>query len=166
MTTSGDELQRSIEREFPAHVLNADLAFRDWGGTYLDAQDFKSGVRGKTWLSLDDKFLEFHHDALYAVGPAFFPQYIPACLAALLRGSNTLDALPGFVAGVLTQRPDRADPEMRFEARLQSLTNGQKQVIAEVLQYIARTASDSARRRTFSEALDSHWRSHLTQTGR
>lgn len=155
-----------VEAVFPPHPLDPADAFRDWGGTYLDAQDFKAGVRDRAWPSLDGAFLEFHHDALYALGPAFLAEYLPACLAALLRNDEALDALPGFVVGVLTRRAPDRDPESRFEARIGALTDPQKRTIAEVFRHLEWISVDPVRKKSFEEALDSYWRDYLDPVAR
>lgn len=156
----------NLETLFPPHPLDPSDAFRDWGGTYLDAHEFKHGVRGRPWTAIDGAFLEFHHDALYALGPAFLAEYLPACLAALLRNDDALDALPGFVAGALTRRAPDQDPEGRFQSRIGALTEPQRQVVAEVLRHLELASVDSARRQRFSEALDSYWRAYLDAEAR
>ncbi len=35
---------------FPPSPLDPEHAFAEYGGTYLDAEDFKAGVRGRSWM--------------------------------------------------------------------------------------------------------------------
>jgi hypothetical protein len=56
-----DELE-NLERAFPPRPIEPAGAFAEWGGTYVDAEAFRKGVRGKRWPELEVSFLE-HHDA-------------------------------------------------------------------------------------------------------
>lgn len=66
-----------LESAFPPHPLDPEHAFAEWGGTYLGADDFKAGVRGRLWSTIPSTFLEFHHDAVHFLGPSSLPTISP-----------------------------------------------------------------------------------------
>lgn len=128
----GTSLQVAIDeirKAFPSHPLDPDRAFGGNGTTYLNAETFEEGVRGKSWDMLDAEFLDFHHDALVFLSPEAFVEYLPAFLTAFLEKGHELNGLPTFLRGVLTRGSDTA----RFDARIGRLTPEQKIVVARAL---------------------------------
>lgn len=140
---------------FPVHPLDAKDAFREWGGTHLDAEAFRRGVTGLTWDALPAAFLERHHDALVFLGPSSITEYLPAYLAAFARRDPSLSAMPSFLLGVLTRSGDGS----RFDERFAQLTNAQRRAVARVLVSCEQELEGSSRQREVSDALDSYWRS-------
>ncbi|HWU87411.1 MAG TPA: hypothetical protein VN253_09050, partial [Kofleriaceae bacterium] len=127
-TPSIHEALGELLRTFSPHPLDPTRAFADWGTTYTDAVKFEDGVRGRSWTELPASFLEYHHDALPFLHPRSIGDYLPAYLAVLLRGDPALDALPGFLLGILT----RDDPG-RFDARFAYLSLEQRRAVARAL---------------------------------
>ena len=149
----GDELEQ-LKQVFPPHPIDATGAFREWGGTHIDADAFRRGVAGKAWTDLRATFLEQHHDALVFLGPSTIPDYLPAYLSAFVR-EPALSALPGFLLGVLTRSGDGS----RFDERFAQLTPAQRRATARVLVSYEAELVGSPRQREVGEALDSYWRS-------
>jgi hypothetical protein len=163
-----EECALSIESEiknlttaFPPHAIDPVATFSEWGGTYVDAEKFRQGVRGKTWPDLEPAFLEHHHDALVFFGPSSIADYLPAYLAALLRRDRELSALPSFLLGVL-RRSDDAD---RFGERFARLSSAQRLAIAHALVAAEAEAEGSSRQSDITEVLDGYWRSLLEEKG-
>jgi hypothetical protein len=143
---------------FPPHPLDPTNAFAEWGVTHVDANTFEEGVRGKRWTELTGAFLEHHHDALVFFGPSSMPEYLPAYLSALAGRDPSLSAMPSFLLGVLTRKPN--DP--RFEALYSNLTAEQRRAVARTLVSYETKVAGSPRQMDVTEALDSYWRD---QTG-
>jgi hypothetical protein len=148
-----DEIEQ-LETVFPPHAIDAASAFREWGGTHLDAEAFRQGVSGKAWTELPAAFLEHHHDALVFLGPSTIADYLPAYLAVLVRRDPALSSLPSFLLGVLTRTGDGS----RFDERFAQLTTAQRRAIARVLVAHEAELAGSSRQREVSDALDSYWR--------
>ncbi len=119
--TRSSTMRRWRIRESP-HPLDPDRAFAEWGGTYLDGDDFKAGVRGRSWNILPSRFLEFHYDSVHFLGPASFADYLPAFLVAVVRRDKELDQLPGSLLAALTRTDEYPKGVMRFDARIARLT--------------------------------------------
>lgn len=149
-------VDQSLERAFPPHSIDPEGAFAEWGGTYVDAEAFRRGVRGKKWPDLDATFLERHHDALVFLGPHSIADYIPAYLAAVVRRAPELDAAPGFLLDILTRRGE----DERFDARFARLTREQQRAVAHALEAYEREVAGSSRQADVTSALDSFWRAH------
>ena len=149
-----DELER-LKRAFPVHPLDAKDAFREWGGTHLDAEAFRRGVTGKTWDALPAAFLEHHHDALVFLGPSTIADYLPAYLATFARRDPALSAMPSFLLGVLTRCGDGT----RFDERFAQLSKVQRQAVGRVLAACEKELAGHSQQRDVSDALDSYWRS-------
>jgi hypothetical protein len=149
-----DELER-LKVAFPAHPLDARDAFREWGGTHLDAEAFRRGVTDKTWDALPAAFLEHHHDALVFLGPSTIADYVPAYLATFARRDPALSAMPSFLLGILTRSGDGT----RFDERFAQLTKAQTRAVARVLVACEAELAKSSRQREVTDALDSYWRS-------
>ena len=151
----------NLERVFPPRPIDPADAFAEWGGTYVDADAFRDGVRGMRWTDLDGAFLERHHDALVFFGPASISKYLPAYLRALVRRDPALDALPTFLLSVLTPDGD----EGRFEARFERLTAARRRAIARVLAAHEIELAGSSRQAEVRAALDGYWRAQLGGAG-
>jgi hypothetical protein len=147
----------TLERAFPPQPVDPGAAFAEWGGTHVDAEAFREGVRGKRWTELEPAFLERHHDALVFLGPASIATYLPAYLAALVRRDPALSALPGFLLGVLTRGRDGE----RFDARFSELTSEQRRAVARVLAAHEAELAGSSRQEDVRVALDSYWRTQI-----
>ena len=154
------EVQKLIA-VFPPRAIDPVAAFAEWGGTYIDAERFRQGVRGKAWTELDVAFLERHHDALMFFGPASIADYLPAYLAPVLRRDPGLSALPLFVFSVLTRGKDTE----RFDELFAQLTTAQHHAIASALEKFEVEVEGTSRQQDVTEALDSYWRSLITRTG-
>ena len=152
-----DELER-LQAAFPLQPLDPKDAFREWGGTYLDAEAFRRGVTGMTWDALPAVLLEHHHDALVFLGPSTLAEYLPAYLAAFARREPALSAMPSFLLGVLTRSGDGS----RFDERFAQLTDAQRRAVARVLVACEQELAGSPRQRDVSDALDSYWRRWIT----
>lgn len=153
MGLSIEDVFGEVVRAFPPHPLDPANAFAEWGTTYLDAVKFEDGVRARTWTELPASFLEYHHDALPFLGPRSIGEYLPAYLAVLLRGDPALDALPGFLLGILT----RDDPD-RFDVRFAHLSPEQRRAIARALVALEAAWEGSRRQSDVREPLDRYWR--------
>ncbi len=151
-----NELQ-DLERAFPPRLIEPDGAFAEWGGTYVDAESFRVGVRGKRWPEIDASFLERHHDALVFLGPSSIAEYLPAYLLALIRRDPASSAMPSFLLGVLTRGSDGE----RFDDRFRSLTSAQRRATARTLAAYEMETAASSRQSDVSAALDGYWRSQL-----
>jgi hypothetical protein len=138
---------------FPPHSLDPAHAFDDWGTTYLDAERFERDVTGKQWSALPSSFWEFHHDALFFLGPSVMPQYLPGFLSAVLRRDPRLDALPGFLLEALTRREGE-----RFDQRFACLTNAQRLAVRDALLALDADVAGQSRKADIAAALDSYWR--------
>lgn len=154
MATVDDPLEE-LKVAFPVHPLDANDAFREWGGTHLDADAFRRGVAGRTWDVLPAAFLEHHHDALVFLGPSAIAEYLPAYLAAFARRDPALSAMPSFLLGVLTRSGDGT----RFDERFAQLTKPQQRAVARVLLACESELAGSSQQRDVTQALDSYWRS-------
>ena len=152
----GDELE-NLERVFPPHPIAPATAFAEWGGTYVDAEAFRTGVRGKRWTELDASFLERHHDALVFFGPSTISDYLPAYVRALVRRDPALSALPSFLLSVLTRDNDVE----RFEARVAGLTAAQRRAIARTLVAYETQLAGSSHQADVSAVLDGYWRAQV-----
>jgi len=139
---------------FPPHALDPTNAFTEWGLTHVDANAFEDGVRGKRWTELAGAVLEHHHDALVFFGPSSMPDYLPAYLSALVQRDPALSAMPSFLLGVLTRKPNAS----RFDALYGNLTLEQRRAIARVLISYEAEVAGSPRQADVTEALDSYWR--------
>ncbi|HET9627517.1 MAG TPA: DUF6714 family protein [Kofleriaceae bacterium] len=152
---------KNLAQAFPPHPLEPTTAFREWGGTYTDAERFRQGVRGRSWPELDAAFLERHHDALVFLGPSSIADYLPAYLATLLRRDRELSALPSFLWGVLT----RGASAERFDERFAQLTTAQRAAIATALAEHEHELEGTSRQEDVTEVLDSYWRSLIPGKG-
>lgn len=155
-----DELE-NLERAFPPRPIEPAGAFVEWGGTYVDAEAFRDGVRGKRWTELEASFLERHHDALVFLGPSSIPEYLPAYVIALVRRDPALSALPSFLLSVLTRGSDGE----RFDARFGGLTSAQRRAIARTLAAFETELAGSSRQADVSAALDGYWRAQIGGVG-
>lgn len=149
----GDELEQ-LKTAFPPRPIDAASAFREWGGTHVDAEAFRRAVAGKAWTELPAAVLEHHHDALVFFGPSTIAEYLPAYLAVFARRDPELSALPSFLLGVLTRSGDGS----RFDERFAQLTAPQRRAIARVLEACEADLAGSSRQRDVTEAIDSYWR--------
>lgn len=155
-----DELQ-DLERAFPPRPIEPEGAFAEWGGTYVDAEAFRAGVRGKRWPEIDASFLERHHDALMFFGPSSIAEYLPAYVVALIRRDPALSAMPSFLLGALTREGDG----QRFDDRFRALTAAQRRAIARALAAYETELAGSSRQPDVSAALDGYWRSQVGGVG-
>lgn len=142
---------------FPPRPLDPEQAFAEYGGTYLDAEDFKAGVRGRSWNTLPSKFLEFHHDAVHFLGPASFADYLPAFLVAVVRRDDELDQLPRYLLTALTRSDEYAGVE-NFDARIEHLTPVQQRAVACALKALEASHELNRNKQTVAVTLDSYWR--------
>lgn len=153
-TLSLQEALDDLTKAFPPHPLDPEHAFGEGGTTYLSGDEFKAGVRGKSWDTLDAEFLEFHHDATVFLPPESFVDYLPAFLAVLLEKRPEVRNLPTFLRGLLTRSRDAA----WFDARIDRLTAEQKRAVARALEALEAAAEFEHNERDLAEVLDSYWR--------
>jgi uncharacterized protein (DUF58 family) len=151
----------NLERAFPPHPIDPARAFAEWGGTYVDAEVFRAGVRGKRWTELEASFLERCHDAVVFLGPSSIAEYLPAFVLALVRRDPALSALPSFLLSVLTRGGDSE----RFDARFAELTSAQRRAIARTLAAFEVELAGSPRQADVSAALDDYWRAQIGGVG-
>ena len=151
-----DELAE-LARVFPPHAIDPTHAFSERGGTHVDANVFRDGVRGKQWTELDGEFLERHHDALVFFGPTSMPEYLPAYVSALVRRDPALSALPGFLLGTLTRDAD----DRHFDTLFGRLTTEQRRAIARALAAYEADVAGTPRQTDVTTALDSYWRAQI-----
>jgi hypothetical protein len=142
---------------FPPEPLDPADAFGEYGGTYLDADAFKAGVRGRSWNALPSELLELHHDAVHFLGPASFADYLPAFVAAIVRRDQALDQLPRYLLTALTRSDEHAGVE-DFDARVARLTPAQQRAVARALEALEASHELPRNKRTVAVALDSYWR--------
>ena len=147
------EALQEILAAFPVHSLDPAHAFDDWGTTYLDSERFERDASGRRWTDLPTTFWEFHHDALFFLGPSVMPEYLPGYLAAVLRGDETLDALPGFLLEALTRREGE-----RFDERFACMTERQRFAVRDALLALEAGLPGGSRQADVTAALDSYWR--------
>jgi hypothetical protein len=122
------ELFEEIAEAFPPTILE-DALFASPGGLWDVYANFGfDAAYGKTWSSLDPRFVEKHGSALAFMAPEGFVATIPAYLVALIRG--TQNEMPVLVLGQLWARPGF---KQEFEVRLAHLTANQRSVIARVM---------------------------------
>lgn len=148
---------------FPAVAL--DLVdpvdpFAEWGGTYLDAARFRDGIRDRTWEDLPARFLEYHHDAVFFLGPAAFAALLPAYLVAAIERAPELDALPSFLVAALTRT---STEPARFDARAAALSAPQRAAVACALAELESRTSSDTDREPITAALDGYWRTYLEE---
>lgn len=148
-----------LTHAFPPRPLNADQAFGASGTTYLNADAFRDGSRGQTWDRLASEFLEFHHDATVFLTPEAFVEYLPAFLAAVLKGGPELNGLPPFLRSALTRS---RDPSW-FDARMDRLTAVQRSAVARALVALEESQTSRYDRQDYTEVLDEYWRPYLPE---
>lgn len=149
---SANAALNELVEAFPPHALDPAHAFDEWGATYVDYESFEREVRGKRWNEVPATFWEFHHDALFFLGPSVMPDYLPGYLAAVVRREAALSALPGFLLEALTRREGE-----RFDERFSRLTSPQRRAVRSAL-LVLETELTGDPRAAVSAALDSYWR--------
>lgn len=147
------EALAGLATAFPPHPLDPTHAFDEWGTTYLDYASFERDARGKSWTELPSAFWEFHHDALFFLGPSVVPDYLPGFMAAVVRGDPALDSLPGFLIEALTRREGE-----RFDERFSRLTDLQRHAVRNALLALESELAARSRQAVVTAALDSYWR--------
>lgn len=143
-----------LERAFPAVPLDPEAALGTNGPRYLEHDTFVTGARDQRWPQLTAVFLERHHDALVFIEPASFSAYLPAYLAAIIRGGRDIRNLPAVMRGLLTRGLDAA----WFDARINLLTHEQKLAVAQALAALEVSAKRRSDRTDIAEVIDSYWR--------
>jgi hypothetical protein len=154
MSTSLQQAIDELRKAFPPRRLDPERAFGDGGTTYLSGDEFKAGVRGKSWDALDAEFLEFHHDATVFLPPESFGEYLPAYLMILLERRPEARNLPAFLRGLLTRSSDPA----WFDARVERLTEEQKRAVARALEALEAAAESEYDKQDWAGVLDGYWR--------
>jgi len=120
---------------FPSHPFAPELFSRadETWTAYFDHENFEAEVAGQSWDALTPRFVEAHARALRYMPPAAFARFLPAYIAALLRGESE-NELPELVLLQLTRRPGW---ESKFDGRMALLTPLQRALVVQVLEALA-----------------------------
>jgi len=158
-----DALVTAVWAAFPARLLDEALFAEPNPGwrAYLDGAAFEAAVVGRSWPELDRRLLERHHDVLGHAGPALFVAVLPAYLVALIETSEPYQALPLYLLGALTRR-DEPRRRREFDQRVAGLADGQRALVARVLEALLTRKSHQFYRGELTGALERHWRVRRT----
>lgn len=148
----------NIMDAFPARPLDPERIIGDRCATYPDLDAFVSGLRGKTWLSLDDDFLERHHEILYFVPPAGFVDLLPAFLRACVLKLEQRAHRAEFISSMLRPDPDRPASLKAFTERVSLMTDAQRQAVVTWLEHLEKFFERAWADNPARDALNSYWR--------
>lgn len=125
----GADFERIIVETFPPRRLEqlGPIEGSSWR-SYLNVDEFESGISDRQWTDLDPIFLEFHHDVIAFAPPHLFVELLPAWLDAVLHVHDGLDMLPYFLVSALVRPAMESDVE-EFHARAALLSGAQRQVV-------------------------------------
>ena len=157
------KLLEQLRTAFPATPIQSAGAFRDWGATYPDGEQYAKQIDGKTWRDMDRAQLLTRSDALGFLGTHHLIAVLPVYLRSLVEEGVWSHAADSLV--LLLTKPS-ADQKTgitlpRFEQLVDALTPAQRVVIAEVLRAFAATDEHGSPGKRAQVALERHWKTYL-----
>lgn len=129
----------------------------EWARGYIDIDRFNAGVQGRLWTELQPEFLDFHGEIVHYLRPPAYAEVLPALVVTVLRHNDHLNMLPNFLISALTRRADPPRLQARFEQNVASLTDSQRRVIGDVVEYLAAFGRSEDQRADAAAALSSFW---------
>jgi hypothetical protein len=151
------QVLESIRDAFPASALNPERICGNQCATYEEVEEFKSGLRGKTWSSLDADFLDRHHDILFFLTPEGFLELLPAFLVTSVDNFERRDHLAELVSSMLQRDMKQPASLKAFEERVAMTMPAQRHAVTLSLQYLERRFASAWRENPARDALDSYW---------
>ena len=156
-------LLEQLRAAFPAKPIQSAAAFRDWGATYPDGEQYVKQIEGKTWREVDRAQLVTRSDALGFLGTQQLVAVLPVYLRSLVEEGIWSHAADSLV--LLLTRPSADQktgmPLSRFEMLIAALTPAQRNVIAEVLRAFAAADEHGSPGKRAQVALERHWETYL-----
>ena len=156
-------LLEQLHAAFPAKPIESAEAFRDWGATYPDGEQYAKQIEGKTWREVDRAQLLTRSDALGFLGTQQLVAVLPVYLRSLIEEGVWSRAADSLV--LLLTRPSANQKTgiklPRFEKFVDALTPIQRKVIAEVLRAFAAADEHGSPGKRAQIALERHWQTYL-----
>ncbi|MDR3296165.1 MAG: hypothetical protein LBT26_10130 [Clostridiales Family XIII bacterium] len=114
-----EKLIESIRAAFMGEQYPGDMDIvYDNTGYYLDVEEIKQKLIGKSWQEADKEFLfSERNDASHFFSKAGFKYYIPAFMAAAVAYYDEMDDLPDTLIGKFTFPEERDIAELEAAAK-------------------------------------------------